>query len=138
MALVTALNTLPTELVLYIREFVDLNRFDKTELSKRFTDKPTQWLDYENGLVLLPSIPKGYTDSQKAWIRTEFPLYQAIAYICEDCSGNIEPFLKDCEYVRHQSIKMIQNESQDELVLYDDYEDKSLFRRDQRLYLESR
>ena len=137
MALVSVLNSLPNELVLYIRDFVDLNRFDKNEFSKRFTDKPTEWLDYETGLVLLPSIPKGYTDSQKAWIRTEFPLYQAIAYICDDCSGNIEPFLKKCDYVRHQTITMIQNESQDELVLYHDYDDNYIFRRDQRLYLNS-
>ena len=137
MALVSALKSLPNELVLYIRDYVDLNRFNKHELLNRFTDKPTEWLEYENGLVLLPSIPKGYTDSQKAWIRTEFPLYQAIAYICDDSQGNIDPVIKNCEYARHQTIKMIQNESQDELVLYDDYEDKALFNRNQRLYLDS-
>ena len=132
-----SIQTLPTDIILYIRDFIDLNPFDSRELSERFSKNPTEWFEYENGLVLLPSIPTGYTDSQRAWIRTEFPLYQAIAYICDDSQGNIEPFLKNCEYARHQTIKMIQNENHDDLILYDDYEDKTLFRRDQRLYLDS-
>ena len=132
-----SIQTLPTDIILYIRDFVDLNRFDSRELSERLSKNPTEWFEYENGLVLLPTIPTGYTDSQKLWIRTEFPLYQAIAYICDDCQGNIEPFLKKCYYVRRQTITMIQHENHDALILYHDYEDKTLFKLDQMNYLSS-
>lgn len=131
----TSIQNLPTDIVLYIRDFIDLNRFDSRELSERLSKNPTEWFEYENGLVLLPTIPTGYTDSQKLWIRTEFPLYQAIAYICDDCQGNIKPFLKKCDYVRHQTITMIQNENHDDLILYHDYENKSFFKLNQMLYL---
>ena len=137
MTVSTILASLPTELVLYIREFVDLNRFDKIELSKRFTDKPNQWAQYENGLVLLPSITGGYTASQRAWIKYEFPLYQSIAYICDDCQGNNDKVIKNCKYSRHQTITMIQNQSHDDMILYDDYEDKQEFLRNKNEYLDS-
>ena len=114
------LQSLPSELISYIRDYVDLNRFNKLELLKRFADKPTEWLDYENGLVLIPTVSNGYSIDQKVWIRNEFPLYQAIAYILDDCQGNIDPFLKNCDFIRHQSITMIQNMDYTGMNLYED------------------
>lgn len=114
------LKSLPVELISYIRDYVDLNRFNKLDLFKRFTDKPTEWVEYANGLVLLPTVSNGYTSDQKSWIRNEFPLYQAIAYILDDCQGNIDPFLKNCDFARHQSITMIQNMDYSNMNLYED------------------
>lgn len=123
-----AIKTLPDDIVLYIRDYIDLNRFDSRELSARFTKHPTEWFEYENGLVLLPAITGGYSETEKTWIRDEFPLYQAIAYICDDCQGNIDPFLKHCEFVRHQTIDMIQKQDYSHLNLYDDnFDDNASF-----------
>lgn len=132
-----SIQTLPDDIIRVIRGYVDLNRFDSRELSERLSKNPTEWFEYENGLVLLPTIQGGYSDIEKNWIRDEFPLYQAIAYICDDSQGNIDPNIKNCDYARHQTIKMIQNENYDDLILYNDYEDKTLFKRDQMLYLNS-
>jgi hypothetical protein len=132
-----SIQTLPDDIIRVIRGYVDLNRFDSRELSERLSKNPTEWFEYENGLVLLPTIQGGYSDIEKNWIRDEFPLYQAIAYICDDSQGNIDPNIKKCDYARHQTIKMIQNENYDDLILYNDYEDKTLFKRDQMLYLNS-
>jgi len=137
MALEIAITSLPDEIIRVIRGYVDLNRFDKRELSKRFNQKPTEWFEYENGLVLLPAITGGYSNNQKEWIRDEFPLYQAIAYICEDCQGNIDPFLKNCDFVRHQTIDMIQNQSYDHLNIYNDnFDDNALFLLDKAEYFD--
>ena len=132
-----AIKTLPDEIIRIIRDYIDLNRFDSRELKQYFTKTPTEWFQYENGLVLLPTTPNGYNATEKEWIRTEFPLYQAIAYICDDCEGNIHPFLKGCEFVRHQTIDMIQKQSYEHLNIYEDnLDDNAMFLLDKAEYFD--